>query len=135
MPEIKVKNLHSIATPLVCRDKDDFTKYFFSLARVFNRPPEGSTEKENVEFTIEGMQILCHEYLALIMSGKMEPYYMEFGSEHDREESVAAFRQGMLEITGRLMKAGVQMEEANDGRYKIDFEELMKYGKEHLGNE
>lgn len=134
MPTVKVKDLNSIATPLVCRDKDDFTKYFFSLARVFNRPPEGSTDKENIEFTIEGMQILCHEYLALVMSGIMEPYYMEYGSEKDREESVAAFRQGMLEITSRMMKSGVKMEEV-DGRYKIDFDDLMKFGKEHLGNE
>ncbi len=132
--EIRVKNLPGIATPLVCRDKDDFTKYFFSLAKVITRPPEEASDKDNVEFMIEGMQILCHEYLALVLNGKIEPYNIEYGSEKDRRESIAAFRQCMLEITERMMKSGVKMNE-DDGRYKIDFEDLLKNGGKEFFDE
>ena len=131
--EIRVKDLNAIATPLVCRDRDDFTKLF--LAVVWTISEKGAKNKDGVGFNIESLQILLHEYLALIMKGRLEPYYIKFASEKDQEESVNAFRESMLMISERLMKSGVPMHETSDGRTSILFDELKKMGKEEFGNE
>ena len=134
MPVVKVKDLESLATPLVCRDRDDFTKYFYSLAKVISTPPDDRTKQEHIEFTIDGLQILMHEYLALVMNGKIEPYYIKFGSEKDREETIRVFREGMLCITGQLAQSGVPMQETDDGRMEIMFDDLKELGRKEFGN-
>lgn len=122
-PQKIIKLTRDIAEPLVCKDRDDFTKYFFSLAMIFAKPQEENTE--NKAFIIEGMQMLMHEYMALVFSGKMEPYRMKFSDEEDKEESIKAFREGMLQVTERLMNAGVPMKE-EDGKFSIEFDDLKK---------
>ena len=134
MPTVRVKDLKSLATPLVCENRDDFTKYFYSLARVISHPPKGESMQSHMEFTIEGLQILMHEYLALVMNEKIEPYYIEFASEKDKEESMRVFRQGMLEITEQLSKSGVPMQETEDGRMEIMFDDLKEIGRKEFGN-
>ena len=122
--------------PLVCKDRDDFTKFFFSLAAMFaenNSAISDENDKDNMGFVIESMQLLMHEYMSLVFKGEMEPYNIKFGSDADKDESIKAFRQGMIEVTERLMKSGVPMEE-NDGKFGIMFDELKKKGAEEFGN-
>ena len=121
-----------IGKTLVCKDRDDFTKFFYSLACMFAEPSdELESKKDRVGFMIESMQMLMHEYMALVLSGELEPYNIKFGSEEDRNESIKAFRQGMIIMTERLMKSGVPMRE-KDGRYEIQYEELLKRGKKEF---
>lgn len=132
--EIRIDgNLKEIATPLVCENRDDFTKYMFSLASVFSNPDHQDkyNRQENMEFTIEGLRMMCHEYLALVFSGKLQPYDIRFQSEEDKRESIKSFRSGMLAITERLMKSGVPMHE-NNGRYEIEFDDLKEMGKKEF---
>ena len=115
---------NSVIKPLVCRDRDDFTKYFMSLANIFSDVNNDATKKENYEFFIDSAKYLLHEYLALVLSGKLDPYKMEFNSEEDARKCTEEFREGMLEITMKMMEKGVPFKECEDGRSRIMFDKL-----------
>lgn len=133
-PQKTVRLSSDIGKTLVCRNRDDFTKFFYSLVCMFVEPSdELESKKDRVGFIIESMQMLMHEYMALVFNGELDPYNIKFGSEEDRDESIKAFRQGMILMTERLMKSGVPMQEKG-GRYEIQFEELLKRGKKEFSD-
>lgn len=132
MPEVKVKDLNAISTPLVCRDKDDFTKLFLAVAMTMAEGRHGETDKDAVGFNIESLRILLHEYLALVFKGRLEPYNIKFASEQDQEESINMFRESMLLISERLMESGVPMQETDDGRTSIMFDKLKEMGEKEF---
>lgn len=115
-----------IVEPLFCRDVDDFTKYFLSLANIFANQDNGKDKKENIEFFIDSIKYILHEYLSLVLNGKLDPYKMSFGSDEDKKACVGMFREGMMEITMKMMEHGVPFKECEDGRSRIMFDKLKK---------
>ena len=128
-PQKTVRLSSDIGKTLVCRNRDDFTKFFFSLVCMLVEPNDESESKQDrAGFVIESMQMLMHEYMALVFNGELDPYNIKFGSEEDRDESIKAFRQGMILMTERMMKSGIPMQEKG-GRFEIQFDELLKRSK------
>lgn len=128
-PQKTVRLSSDIGKTLVCRNRDDFTKFFFSLVCMLVEPnDESESKKDRAGFIIESMQMLMHEYMALVFNGELEPYNIKFGSEGDRDESIKAFREGMVLMTERMMKSGIPMQEKG-GRFEIQFDELLKRSK------
>ena len=114
-------------TPILCRDKDEFVKFFMQLANVFSTK-EGTKEERqrDMEMTIGALKLLLHEYISLVLRCGMDPYNVEFGSDEDRDKMLQEFREGMLDITEHMIRQGVPMEECPDGRSRIMFDELKK---------
>ena len=131
----RIKHPQDIIVPLVCENRDDFTKFVFSLANIFtNDPMPGSTKQENMEFCIESLRTLLHEYLALVFTGKLEPYRIAYETEEDRQEAIKEFRAAMMEINVSMARSGVPMVETDGGRVEIDFDKLKKQGDKEFGN-
>ena len=131
----RIKHPQDIIVPLVCETRDDFTKFIFSLANIFTTEPmPGSTKQENMEFCVESLRTLLHEYLALVFTGKLDPYRIAYETEEDRQEARKEFRSAMMEINLKMAKAGVPMVETDGGRVEIDFDKLKKQREKESEN-
>lgn len=128
---------NELRNPMFCKDKDDFVKFFFVLSGRFSKNFEIVDNNGNgmttTKVTIESMRMLLHEYMALVLSGKMEPYLFDYASEEDKELCLKAFRDMCLDATGAMMESGVTMKEVN-GKYQIDYDSLKQNGDMEFGN-
>lgn len=117
-PKSTVKLPVEIAEPSFCENESEFYKIFVSQVKVASN---GDTE-EAMFFTM-GIRILCHEYLALVLSGKMEPFTLP----NEFVEREKKFFRDLIHFENEMMqKAGVPLKEGEDGKVDIDIEELKR---------
>lgn len=106
----------SVTTPAICRDADDFLKFImiYAFASSIGVDIPG-------EVQADGLRTLLHDYLALVLQGKVAPFQTT-----KNEEEVEAFREVSLNITQRMMdNTDIPFKEEN-GRIKFDLPEMFK---------
>lgn len=106
----------SVTAPAICRDADDFLK--FVMVYIFT----SNTGADILgEIQADGLRSLLHDYLALVLQGKVAPFEVT----KDKGE-VEAFREVSLFITQRMMNnTDIPFKEEN-GRIKFDLPEMFK---------
>lgn len=98
----------AVTTPNVCEDAQDFYKLF--LSQIATLPPEERDHYAN------GVRIIMHEYLALVLSGKLKPYKDKIGKRAKKD-----FRELIHAINEVLVESGVPMKE-EDGKIILDLD-------------
>lgn len=106
-----------IAEPYFCEGAGDFHKLVLGHVECLCK------NTEDAAFLSMGTRIICHEYLALILSGQMKPYEM---SEKWVELNQEGFRDMIHTINERLVERGVPTKEGVDGKVEIDYEQIKK---------
>ena len=117
-PKSTVKLPVEIAEPSFCENESEFYKIFVSQVKVAS-----NGDPEEAMFFTMGIRILCHEYLALVLSGKMEPLTL---SDEFVEREKKFFREVIHLENEMMQKAGVPLKEGRDGKVDIDIEELKR---------
>jgi len=106
----------SVTTPAYCRDADDFLKiimvYIFASKAGADIPGDVQAD---------GLRSVLHDYLALVLQGKVAPFEVT-----KDEEEVEAFREVALLITQRMMDNTDVPFKEEDGRVKFDLPEMFK---------
>ena len=115
--------------PMFCKEQDDFPLMVMQISKAL-WANQDDTPDEFFAFLTMSIKIICHEYLASVLSGRIEPY--EFDTDF-KEHEYESFRNTILSAKESIIKAGAPMKEV-DGKYVLDTEELMKgvrrkYGK------
>lgn len=113
----KITLPEELRDPYFCEDESDFFKLFFAHGKSLCE-----SEEDFRMFTI-GIKIMMHEYLALILSGKIKPFLMH--PEIVKQE-MPGFKEVMHNINEELTKAGVPMVETEEGKMKLDMETIFK---------
>ena len=78
-------------------------------------------DEERMFFSI-GCRILLHEYLALVLSGKISPYELGFADKEDKER----FKVCMARYTEVLQEMGVPFKEEDNGVMSFDYDEITR---------
>lgn len=114
---IDIKKLpKTVTTPAICRDADDLLKFIM----VYVYASRTMTEIPG-EIQADGLRSLLHDYLALVLQGKVAPF------EVTKDESeVEAFRTVSLIITQKMMDNTDIPFKEEDGRIKFDLSEIFK---------
>lgn len=106
----------AVTTPAICRDADDFLKFIMVYVAA-----SGAEIDIPGEIQADGLRSLLHDYLALVLQGKVAPFEVT----KDKGE-VEAFREVSLLITQRMMdNTDIPFKEEN-GRVKFDLPEMFK---------
>ena len=104
--------------PAFIENESDFYKVLISMVKIMSKG-----DYDDAEFFTMGMRIICHEYLALVLAGKMDPFTLpkEF-VEREKEtfKDLINFENVMLQ------KAGVPMFEGEHGKVEIDVKEMKR---------
>lgn len=110
-----------LAEPMFCKEPDDFTlmvlqivKSTYSVAR--------EDKDELLAYLTMSVKIICHEYMACVLSGTFKPYLFD---QEFRDQEYEDFRKVILEAKTEAMKAGIPMVE-KDGRFIFDTDEIEK---------
>lgn len=105
-----------VAVPAFCENRDDFYKMSLSMARVW-----ADDSREELEFVAFGVRLLLHEYLALVCSGKMEPYILDPAVKKNELEG---FKEMINHLNQWLTELGVPMREGEGGKVEFDYKAL-----------
>ena len=106
----------SVTTPAICRDADDFLK----IIMVYVVASETGVDIPG-EIQADGLRSILHDYLALVLQGKVAPFEVA----KDKGE-VEAFREMALLLTQRMMDNTDIPFKEEDGRIKFDLLEMFK---------
>lgn len=116
-PQRKLELPIDTGTPYFCEDQGDFHKLILGHVEAL------CDNTEDAAFLTMGTRIICHEYLALILSGKMGPYQMDSKWVDMNKEG---FRNMIHTINERLVARGVPTKEGEGGKVEIDYEQIHK---------
>lgn len=117
----KKEILDRFAKPYFCEDIADFHKLMLAESKVHAPDPE------EAQLFLVGIRVLLHDYLALVMSGKMAPYEMD---EDFVEREQGAFREVMNYVNADLMQSDIPLVEGENGKLEVDYEKLRKKAEE-----
>lgn len=112
-----------VADTYFCEDSSDFHKL------VLGHVESLCHNNEDAAFLTLGTRIICHEYLALILSGQMKPYEM---NEEWVELNQEGFRNMIHTINERLVARGVPTKEGEGGKVEIDYDKLKEDAEKGL---
>lgn len=115
-----------IADPYFCEDRDDFYKMCLASCQAFT---DNFEDSEYFSFFI---RVLCHEYLALVLSKKLEPYEM---GEEVVENEKSGFKEAIGHVNELITSLGIPTFEGEDGKIKIDHDELKRRVQEEEDGE
>lgn len=117
-----------VADTYFCEDQSDFHKL------VLGHVESLCQNNEDAAFLTMGTRIICHEYLALVLSGQMKPYEM---NEKWVKLNQDGFRDMIHTINERLVARGVPMKEGEGGKVEIDYDKIkedVEKGLDKLGD-
>lgn len=106
----------SVTTPAICRDADDFLKFVMIYVVTSKTGADIPSEIQ-----ADGLRSMLHDYLALVLQGKVAPFEVI-----KDEEEVEAFREVALLTTQRMMNNTDIPFKEEDGRIKFDLPEMFK---------
>lgn len=106
-----------VAEAYFCEDSGDFHKLVLGHIEALCH------NNDDAAFLSMGTRIICHEYLALVLSGQMKPYEM---NEKWVELNQEGFRNMIHTINERLVARGVPTKEGEGGKVEIDYEKIKK---------
>lgn len=105
-----------VADPAFCENQDDFYKMVLSMTRVW-----ADNCQEDMSFVTFGIKLLLHEYLALVCSGKMDPYLLDPAV---KEKELEGFKAMINYQNQWLTNIGVPMKEGENGKVEFDYKAL-----------
>lgn len=112
-PSIQIEE--QIADPYFCETEGDFHKLCIATCKVHTNDPEDAT------IFMAGLRTILHEYLALVLSKKMQPYEMD---EEWVEHEMDGFKATIACINEYLVKLGLPMYEGETGKMEIDYKKI-----------
>ena len=104
--------------PAFCQDKEDFFKLFMAEVKA-----NIGYEADDLPFVIFGTRLLLHEYLGLVLTGKLDPYEI---TDEVREREEEGFKEMINHINVEIAKNGVPLKEGPLGKIVFDYEEIDK---------
>ena len=114
----------NVREPAFCRDGDDFFKFFGYLMNDEESTLRGmSNDRTATVLAVGDIRTLLHEYLALVLRGDIEPYEVNFACKEDELTFKDEFSRMVMKETTRMIQSGVPMEETEDGKLKIKYDE------------
>ena len=112
-PSIQIEE--QIADPYFCETEGDFHKLCIATCKVHTNDPE------DANIFMMGLRTILHEYLALVLSKKMQPYEMD---KEWVEHEMDGFKATIACINEYFVKLGLPMYEGENGKMEIDYEKL-----------
>ena len=123
MPRPNITLPDQLAEPMFCKEPDDFALMVLQIIKAIWGETQGSEESDDIlTFLSLSVKIICHEYMACVLSGTIAPYLFD---QEFRDNEYEDFRKVILEAKTEAMKAGVPMVE-KDGKFIFDTEEISK---------
>lgn len=95
----------NICEPYFCRDASDFAMVTFACT---------------IDDDVTGIKILCHEYLALLLQGKINPYTSAAPPTEAEKKDFREF------CTNTLAKFPDLVKEDKDGSVRLDFDKIAR---------
>ena len=114
-PSIKIEE--QLADPYFCENEGDFHKLCVAACRAHT-----DTAEDAMMFVI-GLRTILHEYLALVLSGKMKPYEMD---EEWVEKEMDGFKETIACMNEYFTKIGMPMYEGENGKMEIDYKKIQE---------
>lgn len=128
MPRPSVTLPDQLAEPMFCKEPDDFALMVLQIIKsTYSAARED--KDEFLAFLTLSVKIICHEYMACVLSKTFEPYLFD---QEFRDNEYEDFRKVILEAKTEAMKAGVPMVE-KDGKFIFNVDEINKRAR--LGRE
>lgn len=119
MPRPSVTLPDQLAEPMFCKEPDDFALMVLQIIK--STYSAAREDKDDfLAFLTMSVKIICHEYMACVLSKTFEPYLFD---QEFRDNEYEAFRKVILEAKAEAMKAGIPMVE-KDGKFIFDTKEL-----------
>ena len=114
-PSIKIEE--QLADPYFCETEGDFHKLCIATCRVHTESPE------EARIFVSGLKVILHEYLALVLSQKIEPYEMDKEwVENERDD----FKSTIACVNEYFAKIGLPMYEGKNGKMEIDYKKIQE---------
>lgn len=110
-----------LAEPMFCKEPDDFALMVLQIIKSTYSAAREDRD-EFFAFLTFSIKIICHEYMACVLSKTFEPYLFD---QEFRDNEYKDFRKVILEVKAEAMKAGVPMVE-KDGKFIFNVDELNK---------
>lgn len=113
---VKVQVSENIVTPQICTNEDEFVK-MLAMEVLFQ---SDNVDPDPINLT-NRIKVLIHDYLALVLTGKMKPYEVH-GNETNKKHANEIIKE-MGVLAG---KVGVPLKETSEGKLEFDFETIRK---------
>lgn len=104
-----------VADTYFCEDAGDFHKLILGHVEAL------CDNTEDAAFLTMGTRIICHEYLALVLTGKLGPYEM---NDEWVKMNKEGFKDMIHTINERLVARGVPTKEGEGGKVEIDYDKI-----------
>lgn len=121
MPRPNVTLPDQLAEPMFCKEPDDFALMVLQIIKSTYAAARGDRD-EFLSFLTLSVKIICHEYMACVLSKTFDPYLFD---QEFRDNEYEDFRKVILEAKAEAMKAGLPMVE-KDGKFIFDAKEIAK---------
>ena len=112
--ETKIHIPVNAGKPALCQDQSDFHKLFLGITRAECDDPE------DIPFFLFGLRLLLHEYLALVLTGKLPPYQI---ADEVAQAELEGFKEFINHINLELTKMGIPTKE-EDGKIVFDYDKI-----------
>lgn len=110
-------NLEEYKKPYFCENKSDFHKMCLAAIKIW------MAGIDDPEFLTLNLRVMFHEYLAMVLSGEIQPYAMP--EEWVAEES-DGFKSLMNSINETMIDIGFPIKEGEEGKVEIDYDAFNK---------
>lgn len=109
--------------PMFCKEPDDFVLMVLQIIKAAWFSAKGSEEPDDMlSYLTMAAKIICHEYMACVLSGLIEPYTFSLEFKNNEYED---FRKWILDAKAEAMREGVPMTE-KDGKFTLDVEKIIR---------
>ena len=115
MTEQSIQIEKQIADTYFCETEGDFHKLCIATCKLYADTPE------EAEIFVTGLRVILHEYLALVLSQKMEPYEMD---KEWVEREMDGFKGTIACMNEYFAKIGLPMYEGENGKMEIDYKKI-----------
>lgn len=120
-------NNKDVSTPFMCDNNDEFIKSMFIITTsIPSMLKRGKISEEDACVMYTDMfKMMAHDYMALVMAGKIEAYEFEKDSaEQEYKDMRKMFEGALSELNVTLAMNGVPVKECENGKVEIDYEKL-----------
>lgn len=119
---VKTEVTENIVTPQICTNEDEFVKMM--LMEVLFQTDNVDPDPEQL---VGRLKVFIHDYLALVLSGKLKPYEVYENGLSKKHANDVIRKMGVL-----AGKVGVPIKETNEGKLELDFETIKKHANDDI---
>ena len=118
-----------LAEPMFCKEQDDFVLMVLQIIKATYGMTQEDDMDEFLAFISLSVKLICHEYMACVLSGTIEPYCFDDEFKNNEYED---FRKVILEAKVEAAEAGAPMVE-KDGKFIFNVDEIDKKVRQRKG--